>query len=300
MNTKKVGYVLGLRTKLLAIATLAVAGVLATAVISSGSRQRPIVLGQTEGWAGGELQVFDYGLNFVCANAPLNDAECIVGVETSITTSAFSLDPADTPDIIVIVPFFDSAATSDASFLPEFLEGALGTPGPGPDTFVQCPETQSAGLAGGTPFGSFGHCIFHDTFLDLSPVVGVLAGVVIPGLVLGADTSVTVAELLTALGVGGSITDLAGFEDDPTIVDLPLPNHTHLVEDTIGGVEQAWDIKVVLVLSEAIWPDADGNCSAGSGCLTSFEAVASAPAGSIIGPVPTTLFLFFGVHGLGH
>lgn len=219
---------------------------------AEAERLRPIVLGQTEGFADGELVIFDYGQNFVCANAPLNNADCFVGAGfTSLDLPGLRLDSAAIPDLIVIVPFFD--ANGDG-----VLEALAETPA----VFVQCPETQSSALAGGTSFGEFGHCILHDTMLDTSP----LAGVTIAGVPFG----------------------------DP----IPLPNHSHIVAATPGNVRQPWDAFVVLVLDPSLWPDANGNCSAGVGCLTSFEAVASAPSGAIVGPVATTLVLFFGVHGL--
>ncbi|MFQ5675824.1 MAG: hypothetical protein ACE5G1_08020, partial [bacterium] len=41
--------------------------------------ERPIAPGQTEGFANGDLVVFDYTENFICANAPLNDMPCVLG-----------------------------------------------------------------------------------------------------------------------------------------------------------------------------------------------------------------------------
>jgi hypothetical protein len=70
------------------------------------------------------------------------------------------------------------------------------------------------------------------------------------------------------------------------------------VSETPGG-SVPWKITVALVLDPALWPDANGGCTARAGCLTSAKAVASAAArGAVVGPVPTTLVLFFGVHGL--
>ena len=236
---------------------------------AAADRLRPIVLGETEGWERGRLSVFDYGQNFICANTPngvLNAADCLVGAGFgSLNLPGVQLQADDIPDLIVIVPFFDSA---DAGTTLEAFE----SPNAG-DIFTQCPETQSSGFAGGTPFGSFGHCIFHDTMLSTAPLAGV--------------TIITNAGPVT---LGGTI---------------PLPNHTHIVNDDIGGSDQPWDIFVVLVLNPAIWPNANGGCPAGSGCLTSFDAVFAASAGTLsfttssrVGPVPTTLVLFFGVEHL--
>ncbi len=250
-------------TLVLSLTTVLVLTPLFSTISAIGSaRQRPIVLGQTEGWANGELTVFDYTQNFVCSNSPLNNADCLVGASSLLTITALTLDAATTLDLIVIVPFFDcTAITVSCPFDdPDTTLEALDL---NPGVFVQCPETQSSTLNGGTAFGSFGHCILHDTALDTSP----LAGVTVAGVTFG--------------GV------------------IPLPNHTHIVKDAPGG-SVPWDIGVVLVTDSTIFPNADGLCTAGSGCLTSFDAIASAPAGSIVGPVATSLFLFFGVHGLHH
>lgn len=248
---------------------MSLTAILVSVVLSSGAeaeRRRPIVLGQTEGFADGKLAVFDYGQNFICANAPLNNAECLVGTGfTSLRLPGLRLDSAAIPDLIVIVPFFQNLATAEPD-CPAAAVACLEAFDPTPDVFVQCPETQSSSLAGGTAFGQFGHCILHDTTLSLAPLAGV-----------------TVLTNVGPITLGGSI---------------PLPNHTHIVAATPGNSEQAWDTFVVLVLDPALWPDQDGNCAAGSGCLTSFDAVLSAPSGSVVGPVPTTLVLFFGVHGL--
>jgi hypothetical protein len=58
-----------------AVAALLLAGGGAAAFASGGS-SRPIVLGQTEGYANGRLTVFDYTDNFVCANDVLNSEDC--------------------------------------------------------------------------------------------------------------------------------------------------------------------------------------------------------------------------------
>jgi hypothetical protein len=132
-----------------------------------------------------------------------------------------------------------------------------------PGVFVQCPENQSSVLNGGTEFGTPFHCILHDVHLDTAP----LAGVTVAGVTFGGT--------------------------------IPLPNHTHIVEKTPGG-SVPWDIFVVLVLDRDLWPDQNGACPAGQGCLTSFKAInaAAQKPDTIVGPVPTTLVLFFGVHEL--
>lgn len=207
-------------------------------------KQRPIVIGETEGWSKGKLAVFEYTQNFICADSPLNEHHCRVGMEIS-PDNPMKLDPKTIVELMVIVPFFDA----DGDGLLEALD-------PTPGVFVQCPETQSSALAGGKPFGIFGHCILHDTMLDTSKLSG---------------------------------TKIAGF----TFSDqIPLPNHIHLIQGISQDFEP-WKAQVVLVLDPRIWPEANGSCPAGTGCLTSFDAIRSAPKDSIVGPIPTTLVLFF-------
>ena len=72
------------------------------------------------------------------------------------------------------------------------------------------------------------------------------------------------------------------------------------MRDTPGG-SVPWDISVILVTDPGVWPNKDGKCTAGRGCLTSVEAVrALTPSQTFSGTgiLPSTLFLFFGVHNL--
>lgn len=243
-------------------------------VVAYAARERPILLGQTEGFVDGELVVFDYTDNFICANAPLNDEACDLGAGADAATNP-SIDAAETAlleeidlvaseslDLIVIVPFFDANENGVVDALDD-PNGALPL---GID--VQCPENQTSGLAGGTSFGVFGHCIFHDHELDASPIAGVTVQ-----------------------------TNVGPFTFPSAVI--PLPNHSHIVDATPGG-SVPWDTSAVLVLNPALWPDKDGVCSE-SPCLTSFDAIFDPNLQQgidIVGPVPTSLFLFFGVHGL--
>lgn len=247
------------RKTMLLLPTIILVMAVLTVVVVFAARQRPIVLGQTEGFANGELVVFDYTDNFFCADEPLNADACDLGTPID-ANNILGLDPADTPDLVVIIPFFDSDG-----------DGTLEGLDPDPDVFVQCPETQS-GVR-----GLFSHCILHDHRLDATPLGG-----------------------LTVTTNAGPFTFP---QDDPSTPGvnegiIPLPNHTHIVSETPGG-SVPWDTSAALVFDSGIWPDADGGCPAGAGCLTSMEAISDAvDAGTVVGPVPTTLFLFFGVRGL--
>lgn len=73
---------------------------------------------------------------------------------------------------------------------------------------------------------------------------------------------------------------------------VPLPIHTHILS---GGRSGWWELRVNLVTDPTIWPNpSTGACTAGSGCLTSASALAAAGS-KVIGPVPTTIYLFFNV-----
>lgn len=98
-------------------------------------------------------------------------------------------------------------------------------------------------------------CPNHPMFLDLSP--------------LGLKTS-------TGLTVGV----------------VPLPIHSHILSSSGGGW---WELRVWLVKDPSIWPNpSTGACTAGTGCLTSEAALTSA-GNSVVGPVPTTIYLKFNV-----
>jgi hypothetical protein len=73
---------------------------------------------------------------------------------------------------------------------------------------------------------------------------------------------------------------------------VPLPIHTHILS---GGQSGWWELRVWLVADPSIWPNpSTGACTAGTGCLTSATALAAAGS-KVVGPVPTTIYLFFNV-----
>lgn len=81
---------------------------------------------------------------------------------------------------------------------------------------------------------------------------------------------------------------------------VPLPIHSHVLSTGNPlAVHQGgwWKLRVWLVTDASIWPNpSTGSCTAGTGCLTSLSALnAAAGAGQVIGPVPTTIYLFFNV-----
>lgn len=84
-----------------------------------------------------------------------------------------------------------------------------------------------------------------------------------------------------------------------TGVVSPVPVHSHIISG--NGVNSAqggwWKLNVWAVTDPTIWPDPKtGVCSAGTGCLTSNEALnAAAKLGKVQGPIPTNIYLFFNV-----
>jgi hypothetical protein len=86
--------------------------------------------------------------------------------------------------------------------------------------------------------------------------------------------------------------------DGVTVV--PLPIHSHIIsgQGVPGAQGGWWALRVWLVLDPGIWPNPrTGMCPAGTGCLTSEAALAAAGSGKVVGPVPTTIYLFFNVVG---
>lgn len=77
---------------------------------------------------------------------------------------------------------------------------------------------------------------------------------------------------------------------------LPLPIHSHVLSGPNTNHHGGWwKLRVWLVLDPSIWPNpSTGACTAGTGCLTSLAALQSAGTG-VVGPVPTTIYLFFNV-----
>jgi hypothetical protein len=80
---------------------------------------------------------------------------------------------------------------------------------------------------------------------------------------------------------------------------VPLPIHSHIIsgQGTTSSQGGWWKLVVWLVADPTIWPNPNtGACSAGTGCLTSDMALMSAmAAGKVVGPVATTIYLFFNV-----
>ena len=232
---------------------------------------RPIRVNQTDGYGNERLLAFTYFMNFQCVHEPFDDLDqngqapavdppefqsprCVVGKSSSIDPTGKPV--SNTEPLYVLVPFFDAdndgQAASDG--LATALRGLFGfVPDgfdPTPGVAVQCPEP-------GPPLtqhtGAFGSCTMHPTTLDLGPVLGQLGAV-----------------------------------PRGTAVQVPTPNHSHIVD---GGNFGAiwWQIIVVLVTDPSIWPDVQGTVG-----LTSVDALRDAQArGQASADIPSNFFLFF-------
>jgi hypothetical protein len=100
----------------------------------------------------------------------------------------------------------------------------------------------------------------HPTQVDLGPVLGQL-GLVPPG----------------------------------TPVQVPTPNHSHIID---GANFQPiwWQVIVVLVTNPSLWPNVEGTTG-----LNSVDDLREAQAnGQVSGDIPTNFFLFFDSRQFGH
>src|SRR5712691_691164 len=252
-------------------AALAIAFGVASGKAADVNPTHPIAVNQTEGFGADRLLAFTYFQNFHCTHEPFDDLDlnghvaavdpgefqtprCVVGRKPTI-------DPARKPitgtePLFVIVPFFDADHDGQAA-TPALAAALRSLFGFVPDAFdptpgvpVQCPEP---GQPRTTHKGAFGTCTMHPTTLDLGPVLGQL-----------------------------------GLVPTGTPVQVPTPNHSHIID---GGNFGAiwWQVIVVLVTDPSVWPNEEGTTG-----LISVEALRQAQAqGKAFPDVPTNFFLFF-------
>lgn len=253
----------------------AVAGVL-TVVLTTASAgsdstpTHPLRADQTEGFGNDRLLGFTYGQNFSCIHRPGDDLDhngvpadldpaefqaphCTAGIQPPIGPTG---DPIDgTEPLYVIVPFFDGDNDGEAADgLAPTLRSLFGIVpdafDPTPGEAVQCPEP-------GPPLtehkGAFGTCTMHTTKIDLGPVLHSLG-------LIPADQ----------------------------VVQLPTPNHSHIVDG--GNFDSIWwKVVVVLVTDKSVWPNAAGT----TGITSVAKLRAAQAAGKAFPDVPTNFFLFF-------
>jgi hypothetical protein len=251
---------------------------LAAGTTAAQTPTRPINVNQTDGYGDERLVAFTYFMNFQCVHQPFDDLDnngnvaavdpkefqsprCVVGESPRIDPTGKPI--TDTEPLYVIVPFFDADGDGQAAS-PELASALKSLFGFVPDAFdptpgvpVQCPEP---GLPLTKHKGDFGTCTMHPTTLDLGPVLGQLGAV-----------------------------------PAKTAVQVPTPNHSHIID---GGNFGAiwWRVVVVLVTDPAVWPDVDGTRG-----LTSVKALRAAQArGQASGDIPSNFFLFFDSREFGH
>ncbi|TME36140.1 MAG: hypothetical protein E6I75_10010 [Chloroflexi bacterium] len=275
-----------------------------------------IAANQTDAYGEGQVIVFTYQQSFDCVDGPADDLDqngiksqqdpIEVNGPKCVAGRTSRLDPAgdasaDTAPLFVIVPFFETNATVPAATNPDCQPGfgniaalvtlryltipcdslgptlqsltaklglkradgtgivpdAFKVPTPGQPTKVAPVQCPEPGPPLTAFTGTFGTCTTHTNTVDLSRVVG------------------------SVLGLTGP-------------VRLPTPNHSHIIEDNSYDLVW-WKVIVELVVDPSVWPDANGDCPAHSGCLTSAQAMRSAQAAGKIfgGDIQTNFFLFF-------
>jgi hypothetical protein len=261
------------------VATLALLALLATAATvalttgtagSDSDPTHPVRADQTEGYGNDRLLAFTYGQNFSCIHRPGDDLDhngqpadldpaefqsphCTAGIQPPIDPTG--RDIADTEPLYVIVPFFDGDNDAEAADgLAPTLKSLFGVVpdafDPTPGEAVQCPEP-------GPPLtehkGPFGTCTMHTTKIDLGPVLHQLG-------LIPADQ----------------------------VVQLPTPNHSHIIDGgNFGSIW--WKVVVVLVTDKSVWPNAAGT----TGITSLAKLRAAQAAGKAFPDVPTNFFLFF-------
>ena len=257
-------------------ATFVLYGVTASASTSAtATPSRPIRADQTDGYADGRLLTFTYGQQYDCVHEPGDDRDgdgipadrdpdefqtpvCEVGFGTKV-----GLDPAGDPTsktepLYVIVPFFDADHDGEAANgLADTLQSIFGfVPDafdPTPGVPVQCPEP-GGNLTAQT--GEFGTCTMHPTQIDYAQLLSEVR----PDLFAGLAN-----------------------------LDLPLVNHSHIIRGK-NFKPIWWQIKVVLVTDQSVWPDV--NATTG---LRSVDDITKAQAaGKALPTINSNFFLFFG------
>jgi hypothetical protein len=240
---------------------------------------KPLAINQTRGFGADRILTFTYTQQFDCVVQPFDDRnyigrpaavdpfqfnqpQCQIGAPSTIDPAG--LPVARTDKLFVLVPFFetDPKAPAFSSTVARQVKKLFGFV---PDAFkinpgvaVQCPEP-------GPPIsqrdGQPGTCTMHPTQVDLGPV-------------------------LTALHK----------LPPKTILNLPLVNHDHILDNAqVNQSAEWWQVVVVLVTDRKVWPDACG-CRG----ITSLAKLRFAQAhNQASADVPSNFFLFFASKEMG-
>jgi hypothetical protein len=274
-------------------------------------RTLPLPIGATEGYGESTVLGFTYPQQFFCTADRLDDLDgpghtgdgtvaaedpdefqhpamgppgspCIVGATrpNPVGGSLPAIQPngegmGEAEKLWAILPFFDGNTPPN---------GIVDAFDPAPGVDVQCREP---GPPTTTHTGLFGTCTMHPSTLHAEPVVATI----LRGLVCGANVPTSVCPV-------GSTTPTG---------DIPLPNHSHIIDGTDFHAIW-WQTIAVRVFDRAIWPDTKGACPAnpagGAPCLTSLAALRAAQATPFAGnplgngfqaapDTPSNVWLFF-------
>jgi hypothetical protein len=240
----------------------------------------PLKANQTAGYADGKLLTFTYLQNFLCVEQPGNDLNfngipsgkdpsetqspiCQAGARPTINPPGVT-GVQKTAPIYVLVPMFsvdNDQNPNDAISCTGVVAGTVCGPALGSALikwFGALPEAFKAKSLVYTqcpdPASQPGTCTMHAAQIDLAPVL---------------------AEL--------------GFTANPPTANVfvPSPNHSHVISYT----DQAtiwWQVRPVLVLTQADWPSQDGATG-----LTSVAAVEKAIRAKQAVEAPSNFFLYF-------
>lgn len=232
-------------------------------VQAAGNSRAPAVIGTTLAFFNGQVVTVQYSNIYFCNSS---------GPPTSSTSSVCAVGVDATKD-----PVPDVASSTLDVIVPAFLNPLCG--------IVKVPclsgsDLASMGYSSGTGGGLGG--AFANTVLDSS---------------LGANNLTQCPDNPSTL----TCPNHPNFLDlTPTGLGLgviPLPIHSHVLSNgNANSVNQGgwWKLRVWLVLDPSIWPNPNtGSCPADAGCLTSLSALSS--SAGVVGPVPTTIYLFFNV-----
>lgn len=242
--------------------------------IAAGSSSAQLKIDQTQGFGADQLLTFTYQQQFDCVDEPFRDRNydgvvaaedpaefysppaCQIGAPSTLSPSGNLASATD--KLFVLVPFFETNPDEPA-FTPELGIQMRKLFGFVPDAFkiepgvaVQCPEPGPPI----TPFkGGPGTCTMHPLQQDIGPVLSALH--LIP---------------------------------PKTILNVPLVNHSHLLDNSqIVQTAEWWQVIVALVKDPSVWPDRSGKTG-----ITSVAKLRAAQKKGLVSPdVPSNFFLFF-------
>jgi hypothetical protein len=247
---------------------------------AAGAYAQPLKANQTAGYADGKLLTFTYLQNFLCIEQPGNDLNfngipagkdpdetqnpiCQAGAAPTINPPGVT-GVQKTASIFVLVPMFSvdkDQNPNDAISCTGVVAGTVCGPALGsaliqwfgalPEAFKAKPLVYAQCP---DPASAPGTCTMHAAQLDLAPVLAKL------GLVSSPPTA---------------------------NVFVPSPNHSHVIQYTDPATIW-WQVRPVLVLSQADWPSKDGT----SGLTSVAKIVAAEKAGRAI-QAPSNFFLYF-------